>query len=104
MNYTFIKMDLADRDVIASLIVTKIFNELMAYSDSHLYDLQTTGLRFFMVYGPWGDPDMAPFIFTDAMLNDREIKVFKHGKMKRDFTDIDDIVEGVFRISRYCTL
>jgi UDP-glucuronate 4-epimerase len=70
----------------------------MAHSYSHLYDLPTTGLRFFTVYGPWGRPDMAPFLFTDAILNDREIKVFNHGKMKRDFTYIDDIVEGVIRI------
>jgi UDP-glucuronate 4-epimerase len=77
---------------------TKKSNELMAHSYSHLYDLATTGLRFFTVYGPWGRPDMAPFLFTDAILNDREIKVFNHGKMKRDFTYIDDIVEGIIRI------
>ena len=77
---------------------TKKSNELMAHSYSHLYDLPTTGLRFFTVYGPWGRPDMAPFLFTDAILNDREIKVFNHGKMKRDFTYIDDIVEGIIRI------
>ncbi|MDO6617619.1 NAD-dependent epimerase [Shewanella sp. 6_MG-2023] len=77
---------------------TKKANELMAHSYSHLYDLPTTGLRFFTVYGPWGRPDMAPFLFTDAILNDREIKVFNHGKMKRDFTYIDDIVEGIMRI------
>jgi UDP-glucuronate 4-epimerase len=77
---------------------TKKSNELIAHSYSHLYDLPTTGLRFFTVYGPWGRPDMAPFLFTDAILNDREIKVFNHGKMKRDFTYIDDIVEGVIRI------
>ncbi|WP_293762428.1 NAD-dependent epimerase [uncultured Paraglaciecola sp.] len=77
---------------------TKKSNELMAHTYSHLYDLPTTGLRFFTVYGPWGRPDMAPFLFTDAILNDREIKVFNHGKMKRDFTYIDDIVEGIVRI------
>jgi len=77
---------------------TKKSNELMAHSYSHLYDLPTTGLRFFTVYDPWGRPDMAPFLFTDAILNDREIKVFNHGKMKRDFTYIDDIVEGIIRI------
>jgi len=77
---------------------TKKSNELMAHSYSHLYDLPTTGLRFFTVYGPWGRPDMAPFLFTDAILNDREIKVFNNGKMKRDFTYIDDIVEGIIRI------
>jgi len=77
---------------------TKKANELMAHSYSHLYNLPTTGLRFFTVYGPWGRPDMAPFLFTDAILNDRQIKVFNHGKMKRDFTYIDDIVEGIIRI------
>ena len=77
---------------------TKKSNELMAHSYSHLYDLPTTGLRFFTVYGPWGRPDMAPYLFTDAILNDREIKVFNNGKMKRDFTYIDDIVEGIIRI------
>ena len=77
---------------------TKKSNELMAHSYSHLYDIPTTGLRFFTVYGPWGRPDMAPFLFTDAILNDRPIKVFNHGKMRRDFTYVDDIVEGVIRI------
>lgn len=77
---------------------TKKSNELMAHSYSHLYDLPTTGLRFFTVYGPWGRPDMAPYLFTDAILNNREIKVFNSGKMKRDFTYIDDIVEGIIRI------
>lgn len=77
---------------------TKKSNELMAHSYSHLHDLPTTGLRFFTVYGPWGRPDMAPYLFTDAILNNREIKVFNSGKMKRDFTYIDDIVEGIIRI------
>ena len=83
---------------------TKKSNELMAHSYSHLYDLPTTGLRFFTVYGPWGRPDMAPYLFTDAILNDREIKVFNHGKMKRDFTYIDDIVEGIVRIQNVVPL
>ena len=83
---------------------TKKSNELMAHSYSHLYNLPTTGLRFFTVYGPWGRPDMAPFLFTDAILNDREIKVFNHGKMKRDFTYIDDIVEGIVRIQNVVPL
>lgn len=83
---------------------TKKSNELMAHSYSHLYDLPTTGLRFFTVYGPWGRPDMAPYLFTDAILNDREIKVFNHGKMKRDFTYIDDIVEGIIRIQNVVPL
>jgi UDP-glucuronate 4-epimerase len=77
---------------------TKKSNELMAHTYSHLYNLPTTGLRFFTVYGPWGRPDMAPFLFTDAVENDRPINVFNEGKMQRDFTYIDDIVEGVIRI------
>ncbi|WP_299122892.1 NAD-dependent epimerase [uncultured Winogradskyella sp.] len=77
---------------------TKKSNELMAHTYSHLFKVPTTGLRFFTVYGPWGRPDMAMFLFTDAIVNDRAIKVFNHGKMERDFTYIDDIVEGVVRI------
>lgn len=77
---------------------TKKANELMAHTYSHLYNLPTTGLRFFTVYGPWGRPDMALFLFTEAILKGEPIKVFNHGKMKRDFTYIDDIVEGVVRI------
>ncbi len=77
---------------------TKKSNELMAHTYSHLFKTPTTGLRFFTVYGPWGRPDMAMFLFTDAIVNDRPIKVFNHGKMERDFTYIDDIVEGVVRI------
>ncbi|MBC2844997.1 NAD-dependent epimerase [Winogradskyella flava] len=77
---------------------TKKSNELMAHTYSHLFQIPTTGLRFFTVYGPWGRPDMAMFLFTDAIVNDRPIKVFNHGKMERDFTYIDDIVEGVVRI------
>jgi UDP-glucuronate 4-epimerase len=69
----------------------------MAHSYSHLYQLPTTGLRFFTVYGPWGRPDMAMFLFTRAILEGRPIDVFNHGRMKRDMTDIDDIVEGVIR-------
>lgn len=74
---------------------TKKANELMSHTYTHLYGLQTVGLRFFTVYGPWGRPDMAYWLFTDAMLNGRSIKVFNHGDMKRDFTYIDDIVAGV---------
>ena len=77
---------------------TKKSNELMAHTYGHLYNLPTTGLRFFTVYGPWGRPDMALFLFTDAILNDKPIKVFNYGKMKRDFTYIDDIIEGVVRV------
>ncbi|MCC4115373.1 NAD-dependent epimerase [Aromatoleum toluclasticum] len=76
---------------------TKKANELMAHTYSHLYGLPTTGLRFFTVYGPWGRPDMALFLFTKAILEGRPIDVFNHGKMKRDFTYIDDIVQGVIR-------
>ncbi|MFB2936649.1 NAD-dependent epimerase [Aerosakkonemataceae cyanobacterium BLCC-F154] len=76
---------------------TKKANELMAHTYSHLYDLPTTGLRFFTVYGPWGRPDMALFTFTKAILSGNPIDVFNYGKMKRDFTYIDDIVEGVVR-------
>jgi UDP-glucuronate 4-epimerase len=70
----------------------------MAHTYSHLYQLPTTGLRFFTVYGPWGRPDMALFLFTQAILEGRPIDVFNHGKMKRDFTYIDDVVEGVVRV------
>lgn len=77
---------------------TKKSNELMAHTYSHLYNLPTTGLRFFTVYGPWGRPDMALFLFTKAILNDEPIKVFNYGKMARDFTYIDDIIEGVVRV------
>ena len=77
---------------------TKKANELMAHSYSHLYNLPTTGLRFFTVYGPWGRPDMAIFSFTKAILEGRSIQVFNHGRMKRDFTYIDDIVDGILRV------
>ena len=77
---------------------TKKSNEMMAHTYSHLYNISTTGLRFFTVYGPWGRPDMAPMLFSDAMLHDREIKVFNHGNMSRDFTYIDDIVDGVIKV------
>jgi UDP-glucuronate 4-epimerase len=77
---------------------TKKANELMAHTYSHLYDLPTTGLRFFTVYGPWGRPDMALFLFTKAILKGEPIQVFNNGEMKRDFTYIDDIVEGVVRV------
>jgi len=77
---------------------SKKSNELMAYTYSHLYGFATTGLRFFTVYGPWGRPDMAMFLFTDAIIKGNPIKVFNEGNMERDFTYIDDIVEGVVRI------
>jgi UDP-glucuronate 4-epimerase len=77
---------------------TKKANELMAHTYSHLFRLPTTGLRFFTVYGPWGRPDMALFLFTKAILEGRPIDVFNHGKMRRDFTYVDDIVEGILRV------
>jgi UDP-glucuronate 4-epimerase len=77
---------------------TKKANELMAHTYSHLYNLPCTGLRFFTVYGPWGRPDMALFLFTKAILEGKPIAVFNHGRMQRDFTYIDDIIEGVVRV------
>jgi UDP-glucuronate 4-epimerase len=77
---------------------TKKANELMAHTYSHLFNLPTTGLRFFTVYGPWGRPDMALFLFTKAILEGKPINVFNHGNMQRDFTYVDDIVEGVIRV------
>ncbi len=77
---------------------TKKSNEMMAHTYSHLYNISTTGLRFFTVYGPYGRPDMAPMLFADAILNDRTIKVFNHGNMSRDFTYVDDIVDGIIKI------
>lgn len=77
---------------------TKKSNELMAHTYSHLYGIKTTGLRFFTVYGPWGRPDMAPMLFADAITHERAIKVFNHGNMSRDFTYIDDIVDGVIKV------
>ena len=77
---------------------TKKSNELMAHTYSHLYGIPTTGLRFFTVYGPWGRPDMAMFLFTKAIIEGKPIKVFNHGQMQRDFTYVDDIVEGIIRI------
>ncbi len=96
------KMPLSTNDPVDHPIslyaATKKSNELMAHTYSHLYDLPTTGLRFFTVYGPWGRPDMALFLFTDAILNNRPINVFNKGDMLRDFTYIDDIVEGLYRV------
>lgn len=96
------KVPFSEHDGIAHPVslyaATKKSNELMAHAYSKLYNLPTTGLRFFTVYGPWGRPDMSPFLFIDAILHDRAIKVFNNGDMLRDFTYIDDIVEGVVRI------
>ncbi len=77
---------------------TKKSNELMAHTYSHLYGFKTTGLRFFTVYGPWGRPDMAMFLFTDAIINGKPIKVFNNGQLERDFTYIDDIIDGVIKV------
>jgi len=77
---------------------SKKSNELMAHTYSHLYGLPVTGLRFFTVYGAWGRPDMAYFLFTNAILENRAIDVFNNGKMSRDFNYIDDIVKGVYRV------
>jgi UDP-glucuronate 4-epimerase len=93
----FSEQDSVDHPV-SLYAATKKANELMAHTYSHLYQLPTTGLRFFTVYGPWGRPDMSPFLFADAILHDRPIKVFNYGNMMRDFTYIDDIVEGVVRV------
>ena len=96
------KVPFSEKDSIAHPIslyaATKKSNELMAHTYSHLYGFPSTGLRFFTVYGPWGRPDMSPFLFADAMLHGRPIKVFNNGDMLRDFTYIDDIVEGVLRV------
>jgi len=80
---------------ISMYAATKKSNELMAHTYSHLFGIETIGLRFFTVYGPWGRPDMAMFLFTDAILNDKPIKVFNEGNLSRDFTYVDDIVKGV---------
>ena len=93
----FSETDMVDQPV-SLYAATKKANELMAHAYSKLYRIPTTGLRFFTVYGPAGRPDMAPWLFTEAILNERPIKVFNHGKMQRDFTYIDDIVEGIVRI------
>jgi UDP-glucuronate 4-epimerase len=83
---------------------TKKANELMAYCYSHLYGIQTTGLRFFTVYGPWGRPDMAYFLFTRNILDGKTIKLFNHGKMRRDFTFVDDVVEGIYKLMSHLSV
>ncbi|MFZ5762281.1 MAG: NAD-dependent epimerase [Thermodesulfobacteriota bacterium] len=96
-KFPFSEHDNVDHPV-SLYAATKKANELLAHTYSHLYGLAATGLRFFTVYGPWGRPDMAYFLFTRAILEGSPIKVFNHGKMRRDFTYIDDIVEGVVRV------
>lgn len=86
--------DVANRPI-SLYAATKKSNELMAHAYSHLFNIKTIGIRFFTVYGPWGRPDMAMFLFTDAILNDKPLKVFNNGELSRDFTYIDDIIEGV---------
>jgi UDP-glucuronate 4-epimerase len=99
-NNTKMPLSTSDRvdHPISLYAATKKSNELMAYTYSHLYNLPTSGLRFFTVYGPWGRPDMALFLFTKTILEDKPIDVFNHGNMVRDFTYIDDIVEGVTHV------
>ena len=97
MKMPFSEHDGVDHPV-SLYAATKKANELMAHTYSHLYGLPTTGLRFFTVYGPWGRPDMALFLFTKAILEGCPIDVFNHGKMQRDFTFVEDIVEGVVRV------
>ncbi len=94
----FSEMQAADHPI-TLYAATKRANEVMAHAYSHLYRIPTTGLRFFTVYGPWGRPDMALFLFTKAILEGRPIDLFNEGRMKRDFTYVDDVVEGVVRIS-----
>ncbi len=89
--------DQVDRPI-SIYAATKKSNELMAHTYSHLFGISTTGLRFFTVYGPWGRPDMAPMLFADAILNDRAIKIFNNGDMSRDFTYIDDIIDGCIKV------
>ena len=96
-NLPFSTHDNVDHPV-SLYAATKKANELMAHTYSHLYGLPTTGLRFFTVYGPWGRPDMALFLFTKAILAGKPIQVFNHGDMKRDFTYVDDVVEGIVRV------
>lgn len=93
----FVETDSVDHPV-SLYAATKKANELMAHTYSHLFSIPTTGLRFFTVYGPWGRPDMATFLFTKAILEGKPIRVFNHGAMRRDFTYIEDIVEGVVRV------
>ena len=96
-NVPFKEEDNVDHPI-SLYAASKKANELMAHTYSHLYGLKTTGLRFFTVYGPWGRPDMAPFIFTKNILEGKEITVFNRGNLERDFTYVDDIVEGVYSV------
>src|SRR5690606_20204843 len=97
-NQPFSTKDNVDHPI-SLYAASKKANELMAHTYSHLYKIPTTGLRFFTVYGPWGRPDMALFLFTKAILENRPIDVFNYGEMQRDFTYVDDIVEGIIRVN-----
>jgi UDP-glucuronate 4-epimerase len=97
MPTPFSVADRADHPV-SLYAATKKANELMAHSYSHLYRIPTTGLRFFTVYGPWGRPDMAIFLFTKAIIAGTPIQLFNHGKMQRDFTYVDDVTRGILRL------
>lgn len=99
-TFPFSEHHVADHPV-SLYAATKRSNELMAHAYAHLYGIPVTGLRFFTVYGPWGRPDMAYFSFTKAILEGRPIDIFNHGRMKRDFTYIDDIVEGIVRVTEH---
>jgi UDP-glucuronate 4-epimerase len=96
-NYPFRVTDGCNHPV-SLYAATKKSNELMAHTYSHLFNIPTTGLRFFTVYGPWGRPDMSPMLFAHAIANNKPIKIFNNGKMKRDFTFVDDIVDGVIKV------
>ena len=96
-NLPFSENDSVDSPI-SLYAATKKSNELVAYTYSHLYGISTTGLRFFTVYGPWGRPDMALFLFVKALIENKPINVFNHGEMLRDFTYVDDVVEGVVRV------
>lgn len=96
-NKVFNESDSVDRPL-SFYAVTKRTNELMAFYYSNAFSLRLTGLRFFTVYGPWGRPDMSPFIFTESILKKKPIKIFNHGKMSRDFTYVEDVVEGILKI------
>lgn len=99
-NYPFKTSDFVDNPI-SLYAASKKSNELMAHCYSHLFNLPTTGLRFFTVYGPWGRPDMAMFLFSEAILKGEKLNVFNNGDMIRDFTYVDDIVEGILRVSKY---
>ena len=95
MSIPFNEKQTLNQPISVFYAATKLSNELIAYSYSHLYNIETIGLRFFTVYGPWGRPDMALFLFTNAILKNKAIDVYNNGELYRDFTYIDDIISGV---------